>query len=167
MKRPLRYGFLLFVLCMAANEELSAQSEHSYHFPAQKIFKNAKIQAYSGEWIRSQAIQLLPQSDAIGYTLAGQTKNVELHLKEINSIEVQKGSNALMYGLLGAGVGMSVFYVINEANDWDNPFNDVSSSKIASTFFVCTSIGTGIGIAVGIGKKKYKKIYMNGNFVVP
>jgi hypothetical protein len=156
---------ILTIITSVVWSAVGFSQEAKYNFPNELQYKSIRIQTYAGKTLEGKQLTLVPASNSVRYSITTSADQMELQLKEINAIDIQKGNHAFIYGLVGFGVGVTAFYLIHEANNWGDPFNDVSSKTISSTFFITSGIGIGLGVAIGAGKKKYKKIFINGSFV--
>ena len=128
------------------------------------IYYNVKVTLKNWEVIKAKEVRYNEKNNFIHFPQKDHT-HINYNLKEVYTIEHKKGSHTLLYSFCGLAAGSLVFYGIYKVNDWDDPFNDVSSSKISSTFFACAGLGVGIGFIIGRTKGKYKLIYQNGKFV--
>ncbi len=156
---------LFFLLGILYTSLAQSQNPVKLDYPEQLNFKKVRITTKTWEEIKSPTLELYPSTNTLDYINPLNQKKLNLGLENIHTIEYQKGSKALIWGLVGAGTGILVFSAINEANNWGDPFNDVSSSTIGATFFACTGLGFSIGALIGSKSKKYKKIYVNNQFV--
>ncbi len=138
----------------------------AYSHSNQLEFKKVQVITYNGQIIRSANLIIHPFSNSISFVSTMPGKTLNLNLKDVSSIDVQKGNHALISGLAGLGLGLSVFYFIYESNNWNDPFSDVSSETISRTLFISAGLGLGIGVAIGTGVKKYRKIFINGSFII-
>jgi len=109
-------------------------------------------------------LRVNPETSSVSF-LDSKLFSVNYELTDIFSIERETGSKALYYSLVGGAIGILGFYTIYRISDWDDPYNEVNSMTIGSTFFLCTGIGLGVGFAIGRTKKKYKPIYEKGQFI--
>jgi len=121
-------------------------------FPKDSVFNNVKVTTKNwDEVISSELIFNYNQKSFVILNKNNQSLNYKLY--NIYSIEQQKGSRALEGGLIGGAIGMLIGTLCTD---------DISSS----VFFLCIGGGLGIGILIGRGNKKYKKIYYNEQFVI-
>jgi hypothetical protein len=152
---------ILFLInfCLFTSAQESQPGKQLYNFPDKLNYTKVKITTLQWDELKSPNLELLPNQNGIKYFDIRTKNQINLGLDKIHMIEYQTGSKALLWGLIGAGTGIAVFSALLKS--------DMNSQTLTPVFFACTGVGISIGVLIGSGNKKYKKIYSNGQFVFP
>jgi hypothetical protein len=125
-----------------------------------------KVRVTTSDWrkISGTKLNLFHNQSSIVITDKLNT-NSRLELSNIYTIEQQKGTRALFYGLLFGAGAFLISSQIAYMNDDPDDFNDgLDSSTIGTIIIGGTGLGLSIGFLIGHKSKKYKRIYYNGQF---
>jgi len=121
-------------------------------FPKDSIFFDVRVTTKNWDDIISPELRFNYNQNSF-VLLNKNNQLINYKLDNIYSIEQQKGSRALRGSLIGGAIGMLIGTLCKD---------DINNS----TFFLCTGGGLSIGLLIGYGIKKYKKIYFNEQFVI-
>lgn len=154
----------LFLICFLQLSILYSQTaDWDFNYPAQLEYKSSIITTFENDIINTSRLTIIPEYDKIEFQVDSEYTSLELI--SLHMIRIEKGHYAFLYGLCALCAGLVLFQAIYSGNNWNDPFTDVSSSTISSTFYACVGIPLAISIPIGVKKKKYKKIYEDGKFI--
>jgi hypothetical protein len=147
--------FIIMVFCGSLFAQ-KAFIEKNKNYSLAKIYqKNYKI-------LKVNNLKLINDS-VITFKVVRASQTSELSVSDVKYVSVKKGTNALSYGLVGAGIGLFSVGITHLAYMPDPLYDDFNWAPM----YIGFTVGCGaIGAFIGAFSYKWKRLYFQNNELI-
>jgi len=142
----------LLLLIFLFSISLFAQKEY---IKKNKTYSLARVYSKDHNILKVHGLELINDSILV-YNTVGAAGKTQVAVKDLKYVSVKKGSHALTYGLIGAGIGLFSVGITHIAYSADPLLDDYNWTGM----YVGFTVGCGaIGAIIGAFIYKWKRLY--------